>query len=262
LKRNAEARKQVEFDRYQRQMEIDKQKRQKPKQKTVVPPKKEEQTPQASTARPTFSLFGIGGPPESKEESAPVVDAAPQTKKSPTLKVAKTTATAPRGVPTLSKWSLNSDNTISGFISGSPNFKDGSPVTTSAITGSAVSGSVVQTKSKSKYFLGEESSGGDSSSGGGLFGGLFGGGGEEKAPVVKSAPVRKSAPVKKDDGAAERKRIAEQAALEKKRKAEEIAAEKQRKAEKAKAAAAAKREAQLQAKKDAEEKRRIAAEGK
>ena len=269
-KRNAEARKQIEFDRYQRQMEIDKQKRQqvsKPKQKSE-PPKKEVAATQAKPS-PTFSLFGLGGGTSAseKEESAPTANSTPPV-------AAKKGLTAPRGVPTLNKWTLNSDNTISGFISGSSSFKDGSPVTTSSITGKAASGSVVQTKSKSKYFLGEEGSGEAASSGGGLFGGLFGGGGSgEKptspAPVAKSLPVKKSSPVKKaapikqvKDTAAERKKIAEQAALEKKRRAEEIAAEKQRKAEEAKAAAEAKRQAQEQKKKEAEEKRRIAAEGK
>ena len=68
----------------------------------------------------------------------------------------KTVPTAPCGVPKINKWTLNSDNTISGFISGSNSFNDGAPVTTSPIVGSAISGSVVQTKSSSRYFLGEE----------------------------------------------------------------------------------------------------------
>lgn len=245
-KRNAEARKQVEFDRYQRQMEIDKKKQQQTSdlKKSVAPPSKKEV--QSSPARPTFSLFGMGGSPESKEESAPTITVTPPTRKDPAT---------PRGVPSINKWTLNDDNTISGFISGSPSFIDGSPITTSAISGNAVSGSVVQTKSRSKYFLGEAAAGA-SSGGGGLLGGLFGGGGGEKATApaeVKPAPVvKKSAPAKQvDTGAANRKRIAEQAALEKKRKTEE-----------AKAAAEAKRQAQLQAKKEADEKRRITAEGK
>ena len=246
-KRNAEARKQVEFDRYQRQMEIDKKKQQQTSdlKKSVAPPSKKEV--QSSPARPTFSLFGMGGSPESKEESAPTITVTPPTRKDPAT---------PRGVPSINKWTLNDDNTISGFISGSPSFIDGSPITTSAISGNAVSGSVVQTKSRSKYFLGEEAAAGASSGGGGLLGGLFGGGGGEKATApaeVKPAPVvKKSALAKQvDTGAANRKRIAEQAALEKKRKAEE-----------AKAVAEAKRQAQLQAKKEADEKRRITAEGK
>ena len=69
--------------------------------------------------------------------------------KTPTLKVAKK-ASAPRGVPTISKWRLNSrDKSIAGFISGSGSFNDGEPVTTSAIVGEASSNTVVKTKSGS-----------------------------------------------------------------------------------------------------------------
>ena len=68
--------------------------------------------------------------------------------KTPTLKVAKK-ASAPRGVPTISKWRLQRDKSISGFISGSGSFNDGEPVTTSAIVGEASSNTVVKTKSGS-----------------------------------------------------------------------------------------------------------------
>jgi hypothetical protein len=103
---------------------------------------------------------------------------------------------------------LNSDNTISGFISGSSSFDDGAPVTTSPIVGSAVSGSVVQTKSSSRYFLGEEAS-----SGGGFFS-LFGG-----KDVAPSAPEVKPTP-EKTEAAKDGQRKA-QAAEEKRRAAAE-----------------------------------------
>ena len=65
---------------------------------------------------------------------------------------AKAAAVAPRGVPTISKWKLDpSNNSISGFISGSKAFSDGEPVTTSAIVGEVAVNAVVQTKSGSKY---------------------------------------------------------------------------------------------------------------
>ena len=171
--------------------------------------------------RPTFSLFGMGGSTKTVSTAS----------KATTVATPKT-ASAPRGVPTINKWKLNGDNTISGLISGSGAFKDGEAITTSAIVGAAKSNSVVQTGSRSKYFLGEE----ETSKDGGIFSLFGGGGGGEKAAApaaVKPAPiVKKSAPVKQvDTGAAERKRIAEQAASEKKRKAEEITAERQRKAE-------------------------------
>ena len=60
-------------------------------------------------------------------------------------------STAPRGVPTISKWKQNVDGSISGFISGSTSFDDGDAITTSPIKGDA--SGVVQTTSGSKYFL-------------------------------------------------------------------------------------------------------------
>ena len=66
-------------------------------------------------------------------------------------------ATAPRGVPTISRWKQNRDGSISGFISGSPDFDDGEYVTTSPIKGEASDGAVVRTGSGSKYFLAHES---------------------------------------------------------------------------------------------------------
>jgi hypothetical protein len=174
---NAEKRKQVEFDRYQRQLEIDRQKQQQASKPKQVAPKEEVLTaPSISVPRPTFSLFGRGGP--KNELTAPKTSvAAPPAKKS--------VPTATRGVPEISKWTLNSDNTISGFISGSSSFDDGAPVTTSPIVGSAVSGSNVRTKSSSRYFLGEEAS-----SGGGFFS-LFGGQDVAPSASVKPAPEKK-----------------------------------------------------------------------
>ena len=89
--------------------------------------------------RPTFSLFGLGGG----------VSSQPKTELATTPSAM--TRSAPRGVPTISKWKLNpNDNTISGFISGSSSFKNGEPVTTSVIVGDAVANSVVRTKSGSR----------------------------------------------------------------------------------------------------------------
>jgi flagellar biosynthesis GTPase FlhF len=179
----------------------------------------------------------------------------------------KTVSAAPRGVPTINKWTLDSDNAISGIISGSSSFDDGAPVTTSPIVGNAVSGSVVQTKSGSKYFLGDESSGG------GFFS-LFGGGKDvsSPAPEVKAPPkkdvvaeARKEAESAKE---AQRKAQAMKAkvdAEEKKRQiAMEVAAKREadvqaRKQADAKAAAA-KREAEIQARKQVEEARKQAIE--
>jgi hypothetical protein len=63
-------------------------------------------------------------------------------------------ATAPRGVPTLSRWKKNGDGSITGVISGSPAFDDGERVTTSPIKkGSVAKNEVVITGSGSRYFL-------------------------------------------------------------------------------------------------------------
>jgi len=119
--------------------------------------------------RPTLSLFGLGGgddsatkqPPVPKGKSAPTLKVAksPTLKvaKSPTLKVAKKSSApqAPNGVPTISGWRLNGDGSVSGKITGSPNFRNGETVTTSPISkGRIEKGSVVQTGSGSRYFLG------------------------------------------------------------------------------------------------------------
>lgn len=69
-------------------------------------------------------------------------------------KAAKPAKKAPSGVPKIVKWRKNRDGSITGFISGSPNFGEGEKVTTSSIAaGSVESGEVVQTGSGSKYFL-------------------------------------------------------------------------------------------------------------
>ena len=95
--------------------------------------------------RSTFSLFGLGlgdldkeSPPKKETKKAP----------SPKAKV------IPKGVPTLARWSVNRDGSISGFISGSPNFKEGERVTTSMIANGRIeSGEIVTTGSGSRYFL-------------------------------------------------------------------------------------------------------------
>ena len=97
----------------------------------------------------TISLFGFGQ--SSDEPSASTIAT---TTKNPTLQVKQAKAVAPKEVPTISGWKLNGDGSISGRISGSPNFKSGELITTSQIQkGRIESGSVVQTGSGSRYFL-------------------------------------------------------------------------------------------------------------
>merc|ERR1712157_455672 len=63
-------------------------------------------------------------------------------------------SSAPPGVPKLVNWRKNNDNSITGFISSSANFKEGEKITTSRIaTGEIKAGLVVKTASGSRYFL-------------------------------------------------------------------------------------------------------------
>jgi len=105
--------------------------------------------------RSTFSLFGLGlgdldkGLPPKKEptKSAPKKNARKKAS-SPKVKV------APKGVPTVSRWNVNRDGSITGIISGSINFNEGEQVTTSMISNGRIeSGEVVTTGSGSRYFL-------------------------------------------------------------------------------------------------------------
>ena len=88
-------------------------------------------------------------PPEKKQVTRQIQQVNLTAKASPSKSMS-----APRGVPTLKRWKRNNDSSITGFISGSPRFKEGEKVTTSPITNGAISsGEVVKTGSGSSYFL-------------------------------------------------------------------------------------------------------------
>lgn len=106
--------------------------------------------PAPKTKSPTISLFGGGAKSKPAPSPSPVKKVV---KKQPPAK--QQPVSAPQGVPTLSGWKLNGDGTITGSISGSPNFRNGERVTTSPIRqGRLEKGSVVKTGSGSQYFLG------------------------------------------------------------------------------------------------------------
>lgn len=98
--------------------------------------------------RATFSLFGLLG----QDDDTPP---APAKKAATAKKVAPAPPAAPpAGVPKIVNWKKGFDGSITGFISGSPKFKEGEKVTTSPITkGTIASGQVVTTGSGSRYFL-------------------------------------------------------------------------------------------------------------
>ena len=122
--------------------------------------------------RSTFSLFGLGvsdlekkSPPKTQPKGiAPKKRAPAPKKKAPAPKKkalfpkkkapAPRAKVAPRGVPTMKRWKMNRDGSITGAISGSPNFREGERVTTSMIVNGRIeSGEVVTTGSGSRYFL-------------------------------------------------------------------------------------------------------------
>jgi hypothetical protein len=103
---------------------------------------------QQAKPRATISLFGIT---LGDDGTAPMpAKSAPAATKKPTTAARK----APRGVPTINKWRKNRDGSVTGLITGSPNFSENERITTSEIkSGALSSGSVVTTGSGSKYFL-------------------------------------------------------------------------------------------------------------
>ena len=103
-----------------------------------------------SQPRSTFSLFGLVNDETPKPEPSRKVARAPTPAPAPVEQV----KTAPRGVPTMSRWRKNGDGSVSGIISGSPSFRDGERVTTSPIKrGKIAKFEVVTTGSGSRYFL-------------------------------------------------------------------------------------------------------------
>ena len=99
--------------------------------------------------RSTFSLFDLFGanadsPSNQKDSTPPLPPPPPPPEKAP-----------PRGVPTLSGWKVNDDNTITGYVFGSPKIGDGNLITTSSIArGERKQYEIVATISGSLYFLG------------------------------------------------------------------------------------------------------------
>ena len=110
--------------------------------KASIEAKKRAASQAVERAKPgsTISLgfFGFGQSDNTNEDNAASKVAA------------KRVSSAPRGVPTISKWRRNRDGSISGQIFGSSGFGEGESITTSPITSDPVDGSVVQTASGSR----------------------------------------------------------------------------------------------------------------
>ena len=61
--------------------------------------------------------------------------------------------TAPRGIPTLSKYRRNRDGSITAYVFNSSSFEDGKMITTSPVNTKVSPGAIVETSSGSKYLL-------------------------------------------------------------------------------------------------------------
>ena len=96
--------------------------------------------------RSTFSLFDLFGPSRdsaSNQRQTPSPPPPPPPDKAP-----------PSGVPRLSSWKVNDDNTITGYVFGSDKIGDGNLITTSAIArGEQKQYEIVATINNSLYFL-------------------------------------------------------------------------------------------------------------
>lgn len=109
------------------------------------------------TPSKSFSVFGTPKPVPSKSVSvfgkqSAVANMAPPKSffGSPSTPIKKA---PPKNVPVLSQWRQNSDGSITGKVSNSPNFKPGTQVTTSPVPKGAKAGVVVKTGSGSQYYL-------------------------------------------------------------------------------------------------------------
>jgi hypothetical protein len=102
--------------------------------------------------RATFSLFDMGF--GAVDKGLPAKESPQSASKAKPTPAKPPTKTAPRGVPTFTRWRKNGDGSITGIISGSNVFSDGDRVTTSPIArGEIEKGEVVTTGSGSRYFL-------------------------------------------------------------------------------------------------------------
>lgn len=143
----AEARKQAAEEKRAEALAKAEEKRAEAEAKRKAELQKKQVEKAVGSAKPgaTISLGFFNFGQKSEEEKAPKTQSFESTATSP-----KKVSSAPRGVPTLSKWRQNRDGSVTGMISGSKAYGEGETITTSAITSSAEGGAVVQTKSGSR----------------------------------------------------------------------------------------------------------------
>ena len=122
------------------------------KKKRDTTAKREENTPKkspsavkkrATTSLPGLFSFRSPSPAPTRSDAPPaLVSSKP-----------KPLITAPRGIPTLSKYRRNRDGSITAYIFNSSSFEDGKMITTSPVKTKVSPGSIVETSSGSKYLL-------------------------------------------------------------------------------------------------------------
>lgn len=124
---------------------------------------KSDQKPQSSNTKPSTTKQTMMKTPPKPSQSAKSSTSSSSTISIGTLfndEIAASAralpiTTAPKGVPTIERWKAEKDKSITGFIRGSNQFRDGEKVTTSPIKrGRVAKNEVVTTGSGSKYFLG------------------------------------------------------------------------------------------------------------
>lgn len=109
----------------------------------AVPKNKEATNTKAALKSNTFGgFFGSSDSGNTKEHSS--------TEKKKKKSVVKK---APKGVPVLKGWKVNASKEIQGRVYSSTSFKSGEMITTSPVKGHLQSGTVVISKSGSKYYL-------------------------------------------------------------------------------------------------------------
>jgi len=94
-----------------------------------------------------FNMFGSPAPKKAAPAPVPV-------KNAPVKRFGNAAAPAMKdNIPLIKRFVRNADGSVTGFISNSPNFRDGERITTSPVRGTVKSGVIVKTGSGSQYRL-------------------------------------------------------------------------------------------------------------
>jgi hypothetical protein len=101
----------------------------------------------------TFPWWSGSGNQSNKKQTSGTRSEGPGKSSPPPTGASKKPQTS--NVPALSMWTQNADGSVVGFVSNSEDFRTGTKITTSPVSGSAKAGTVVTTVSGSRYRLGQ-----------------------------------------------------------------------------------------------------------